>query len=162
MCFCKFIESLSYFFFTFFHIFNSFFAWFWVCSENLVSTTPSTVLHRSFWIFTCISVMVWRYAYAFYRILEYFFFFFFFFFFILTWRLFFHASILWKCTCSRYLVSATPPTVLYHSHWNFTDVLTYSFIPFPLKLYRCFNLSLKISICFLQNLEITFYTFFTF
>ena len=36
---------------------------------------------------------------------------------------FLHASILWKCICSRYLVSATPPTVLYRSFWNFTGVL---------------------------------------
>ena len=57
---------------------------------------------------------------------------------------FVYASVLWKCICSWYLVSATPPTVLYHSHWNYTDVLT---------------------ICFLQNLEVTCtfcFTFFTF
>ena len=44
-------------------------------------------------------------------------------------------------------MSATPPTV---------------FISFPLKLYRCFNHSLKICICFLQNLAITFFFFFFF
>ena len=36
---------------------------------------------------------------------------------------FFHASILWKCICSRYLVSATPPTVFDRSFWNSTGVL---------------------------------------
>ena len=25
---------------------------------------------------------------------------------------------------TMYLVNATPPTILYHSHWNYTDVLT--------------------------------------
>ena len=37
-----FTESLSYFFFHFFHIFNiDFFAWFRVCSGDLVSATPT-------------------------------------------------------------------------------------------------------------------------
>ena len=56
---CFFTESLFVFFFffvffvcfflLFFHIYNlDFFAWFRVCSVNLVSATPPTVLYRSF------------------------------------------------------------------------------------------------------------------
>ena len=76
-----FTESFSFFFFffffffTFFHIFNlDFFAWFWVCSGDIVSVTPPTVLYRSLWNFTGILIMVWRYACGFYRILMLFFF----------------------------------------------------------------------------------------
>ena len=70
MCFLQ--NPLVMFFITFFHIFNlDFFAWFRVCSQNLVSATPPTVLtDRSFWNFTGILIMVWRYACAFYRILK--------------------------------------------------------------------------------------------
>ena len=42
-----FTESLSYFFFYFFHMFNlDFFAWFRVCSGSLVIATPPTVLYN--------------------------------------------------------------------------------------------------------------------
>ena len=139
---CAFYRILKLiFFFTFFTLLTkTFFAWFWVCSGYLVSATPPTVLYRSLWNFTGILIMVWRYACGFYRILIYIYiFFFFFYFFFIFFQIFhifnleffhasilwfFYASILWKCICSRYLVSATPPTVLYHSHWNYTDVLT--------------------------------------
>ena len=92
-----FTESLI--FFPFFHIFNlGSFAWFWVCSGDLVSATPPTVLYWSLWNFTGILIIVWRYAYVFYRILIFFFFFFFFFQIFHIFNLdFFHASILWKC-----------------------------------------------------------------
>ena len=63
---------------------------------------------------------------------------------------FFHASILWKCICNRYLVSATPPTVLYHSHWNYTDVLTIVW-RYAYAFYRI-----------LQFFFFFFFTFFTF
>ena len=43
-------------FFTFFNL--DFFAWFQVCSGNLVSATPTTVLYRSFLNFTDILIMV--------------------------------------------------------------------------------------------------------
>ena len=63
--------SLSYFFVHFFHIFNlDFFAWFRVCSVNLVSAAPPTVLYWGVWNFTGILIMVWRYACAFYRTLN--------------------------------------------------------------------------------------------
>ena len=71
-----FTESLIYFFFHFFHIFNlDFFAWFcgaWfrVCSMYLVGATPATVMDQSFWNFKGVLVMVWRYACAFYKILK--------------------------------------------------------------------------------------------
>ena len=66
-----FTESLKFFFFSLFSHFNlDFFAWFWVCSGNFVSATPPTVLYRSFWNFTGILIMVWRYACAFLQNLE--------------------------------------------------------------------------------------------
>ena len=83
----------------------------------------------------------------FYRVLIFFFFFFFFFQIFHNFNWPFYASIPWKCICSRYFVSATPPAVLYHS---------------PLKLHRSFNYSLKICKCFLQNLEIIFLFIFFF
>ena len=51
--------------------------WFRVCSRYLVSATPPTVLDRSFWNFTAVLIMVWRFACAFYRILKLIFFTFF-------------------------------------------------------------------------------------
>ena len=113
---CAFYRILNLFFFSLFHVFNlDFFAWLRVCSGKFVSATHPTVLYRSFWNFTGILIMVWKYACAFYRILK---FFFFQIFHIFNLDFFFNVSILWKCICSRYLVSATPPIVLYHSHWN--------------------------------------------
>ena len=109
-----------------------------------MSATPPAFLYQSFWNFTFILIMVWRYACAFYRILKYFFFSFFFYIFILD---FFHASILWKYICSRYLVSATPPTVLNRSFWNFTDVLI------MLWRYAC---------TFYRILKLLFYFFYIF
>ena len=86
------------------------------------------------------------YACVFYRILNFFILFFFF----QIFHIFnlFHASILWKCICSRYLVSATPPTVLYHSHWNYTGVSTIVW------RYAC--------AFFFRILKLLFFFFFTF
>ena len=107
----------------------------------LVSATPPTVLGQSFWNFTGVLRMVWRYAYCFFRILKLFF--------ITFFPIFnldiFRALILQICIWSMYLVSATPPTV-------FRRIL--------LKLYRCFKDGLKICILFFQNPEIIFYHFF--
>ena len=92
-------------------------AWFRVCSRYLVSATPPTVLDRSFWNFTGVLIMVWRYACAFYRILNLIFFFHFFHIFNLDFYL------AWFRVCSGNHVIATPPTVLYRSFWNFTGIL---------------------------------------
>ena len=62
--------------------------------------------------------MVWRYACAFNRILKLFLYLF------SHFNLdIFQASIQWQCICSRYVVTATPPTVKYGSFLNFTGVL---------------------------------------
>ena len=122
-----FTESWNYFLFTFvtfltFNIdfFHASILWKCKCSRYLVNATPLTVLYHSHWKYTDVLTIVWKYAYAFYRILKLLFVYF-----CHIFNLdFFHASILWKCICSMYLVSATPLTVLYHSHWNYTDVLT--------------------------------------
>ena len=83
--------------------------------------------------------MVWRYACGFYRILNIFFPI------VHTFNLgFFHASILWKCICKWHLVSATPPTVLDRSFWNF----------------KCFNHSLKLSCAFYRILKLFSFAFF--
>ena len=85
----------------------------------LVSATPPTVLGQSFWNFTGVLRMVWRYAYCFFRILKLFF--------IIFFPIFnldiFRALILQICIWSMYLVSATPPTVFGQSFSNFTGVL---------------------------------------
>ena len=89
--------------------------WFRVCSRYLVSATPSTVLDWSFWNFTGVLIMVWRFACAFYRILNLFFFSFF--------HIFNLDFFAWFRVYSGNPVSATPPTVLHRSFWNFTGIL---------------------------------------
>ena len=85
----------------------------------LVSTTPPTVLGQSFWNFTGVLRMVWRYAYCFFQNPEIIFYHFFPIFNLDIFR----ALILQICIWSMYLVSATPPTVFGESFWNFTGVL---------------------------------------
>ena len=89
-------------------------AWFWVFSRYLVPLTPPTVFVRSFWNFTGVLKMVWRYAYDFFRILKLFF---------ITlytfWTYIFWVLILQKSIGSRYLVPLTPPPVFGRSFWNF-------------------------------------------
>ena len=49
ICMCFLQNPSVHFFFHFFHIFNlDFFAWFRVCSGNMVSIPPPTVLYRPF------------------------------------------------------------------------------------------------------------------
>ena len=48
-------------------------AWFRIFSRYLVPLTPPTVFVRSFWNFTGVLRMVWRYACVFFRILKLFF-----------------------------------------------------------------------------------------
>ena len=62
----------------FFRIFNLDIFWVLILqkriwSRYLVPVTPTTVLSRSFWNFTCTLRMVWRYACVFFRILKLFF-----------------------------------------------------------------------------------------
>ena len=73
----------------------------------LVSATPPTVLGQSFWNFTGVLRMVWRYAYCFFQNPEIIFYHFFPIFNLDIFR----ALILQICIWSMYLVSATPPTV---------------------------------------------------
>ena len=108
----------------------------------LVSATPPTVLGQSFWNFTGVLRMVWRYAYCFFRILKLFF---------ITFFPFltdiFRALILQICIWSMYLVSATPPTVFGESFWNFTGVL---------------RMVWRYAYCFFRILKLFFITFFAF
>ena len=85
----------------------------------LVSATPPTVLGQSFWNFTGVLRMVWKYAYCFFQNPEIIFYHFFPIFNLDIFR----ALILQICIWSMYLVSATPPTVFGESFWNFTGVL---------------------------------------
>ena len=98
-----------------------------LCSRYLVSATFLTVLYHSSWNYTDVLTMVWRYAYAFYRILKLLFFFFFFFLLFSTFLTFnidiFHASYYESAYRSRCLVSTTPPTALSKCFWNFTGIL---------------------------------------
>ena len=108
----------------------------------LVSATPPpTVLGQSFWNFTGVLRMVWRYAYCFFQNPEIIFYHFFPIFNLDIFR----ALILQICIWSMYLVSATPPTVFGESFWNYTGVL---------------RMVWRYAYCFFQNPEIIFYHFF--
>ena len=109
----------------------------------LVSATPPTVLGQSFWNFTGVLRMVWRYAYCFFQNPE-----------IISYHFFpifnldiFRALILQICIWSMYLVSATPPTVFGESFWNFTGVL---------------RMVWRYAYCFFRILKLFFITFFPF
>ena len=104
----------------------------------LVSATPPTVLGQSFWNFTGVLRMVWRYAYCFFRILKLFF---------ITFFPFLHFS-------SPYT------TDMYMEYVPCIGNSSYSFWWILLKLYRCFKDGLEICILFFQNPEIIFYHFF--
>ena len=108
----------------------------------LVSATPPTVLGQSFWNFTGVLRMVWRYAYCFFRILK------------LFLSLFSHF----------YLRHFSSPytTDMYMEYVPWIGNSSYSFWRILLKLYRCFKDGLKICILFFQNPEIIFITFFAF
>ena len=111
----------------------------------LVSATPPTVLGQSFWNFTGVLRMVWRYAYCFFQNPEIIFYHFF--------PIFnldiFGALILQICIWSMYmyLVSANPPTVFGESFWNFTGVL---------------RMIWRYPYCFFRILKLFFITFFAF
>ena len=68
-------EIIFYHFFRIFNldIFRAFILQICIWSMYLVSATPPTVFGESFWNFTGVLRMVWRYAYCFFRILKLFF-----------------------------------------------------------------------------------------
>ena len=68
-------EIIFYHFLTIFNldIFRALILQICIWSMNLVSATPPTVFGESFWNFTGVLRMVWRYAYCFFRILKLFF-----------------------------------------------------------------------------------------
>ena len=76
---------------------------------------PPTILCRSFWNFSGVLVMVWRCAFGLDIVLRLLLFFFFGHFFRILNLVIFQAWILRKYIDSRYLVCATPPTVLCRS-----------------------------------------------
>ena len=91
-------------------------AWFRVFSGYFFPLTPPTVSVQSFWNFTGVLRMVWRYACGFFQNPEIIFYHFF---------CIFNLDIFWvlilqKSIGSRYLVPLTPPTVFGWSFWNFT------------------------------------------
>ena len=91
-------------------------AWFRVFNRYFVPLTPPTVSVRSFWNFTDVLRMVWRYACGFFQNPEIIFYHFFYIFNLdIFWVL-----ILQKSIGSRYLVPLTPLTVFRRSFWNFT------------------------------------------
>ena len=114
-----------------------------IWSMYLVSATRPTVFGESFWNFTGVLRMVWRYAYCFFQNPENIFYHFF--------RIFnldiFRALILQICIWSMYLVSATPPTVFGESFWNFTGVL---------------RMVWRYAYCFFRILKLFFITFYAF
>ena len=109
-----------------------------IWSMYLVSATPPTVSGESFWNFTDVLRMVWRYAYCFFfRILKLFFITFFAF-------LFFSSPY----TTDRYMEYIPCIGNSYYSFWRIL-----------LKLYSCFQDGLKICILFSQDPEIIFLHF---
>ena len=103
-----FSESWNYFY-HFFRIFNldifrALILQICIWSMYLVSATPPTVFGESFWNFTGVLRMVWRYAYCFFRILKLFFITFYAF---LTWTFFeplYYRYVYGVCTLYRQLL----------------------------------------------------------
>ena len=135
-------EIIFYHFFRIFNldIFRALILQMCIWSMYLVSATPPTVFGESFWNFTGVLRMVWRYAYCFFQNPEIIFYYFY--------RIFnldiFRALILQICIWSIYLVSATPPTVFGESFWNFTVV---------------FRMVWRYAYCFLRILKLFFLHF---
>ena len=135
-------EIIFYHFFRIFNldIFRALILQICIWSMYLVSATPPTVFGESFWNFTDVLRMVWRYVYCFFQNPE-----------IIFLSLFcifnldiFRALILQICIWSIYLVSATPPTVFGESFWNFTVV---------------FRMVWRYAYCFLRILKLFFLHF---
>ena len=110
-------EIIFYHFFPIFNldIFRALILQICIWSMYLVSATPPTVFGESFWNFTVVFRMVWRYAYCFLRILKLFF-------------LHFNLDIF----------SSLYATDMYREYMPCIGNPTYSFRPILLKLYRYF------------------------
>ena len=110
-------EIIFYHFFRIFNldIFRALILQICIWSMYLVSATPPTVFGESFWNFTVVSRMVWRYAYCFLRILKLFF-------------LHFNLDIF----------SSLYATDMYREYMPCIGNPAYSFRPILLKLYRYF------------------------
>ena len=110
-------EIIFYHFFRIFNldIFRALILQICIWSIYLVSATPPTVFGESFWNFTVVFRMVWRYAYCFLRILKLFF-------------LHFNLDI----------VSSLYATDMYREYMPCIGNPAYSFRPILLKLYRYF------------------------
>ena len=110
-------EIIFYHFFRIFNldIFRALILQICIWSIYLVSATPPTVFGESFWNFTVVFRMVWRYAYCFLRILKLFF-------------LHFNLDI----------ISSLYATDMYREYMPCIGNPAYSFRPILLKLYRYF------------------------
>ena len=109
----------------FFHFVNFVIFWpqiLWKCIDSgyLVSATLHTILYQSFWNFTHVFSMAWRYECGLDIILELIFYDFFHFVNLVI----FWPQILWKCIDSGYLVSAIPYTISYLSLCNFAHLFS--------------------------------------
>ena len=109
-----------------------------------VSATPPTIFSQSFWNFTGVFVKDWRCAWHLDITLRLIF---------VTFSQFelsqFWAQLLLKLMAIRYLVSATPITILSQSFWNFTVVFV--------KDWRCaWHLDIT-----LRSIFVTFFTVWT-
>ena len=111
-------EIIFYHFFPIFNldIFRALILQICIWSIYLVSATPPTVFGESFWNFTVVFRMVWRYAYCFLRILIFFF--------------FLHFSL--------DIFSSLYATDMYREYMPCIGNPAYSFRPILLKLYRYF------------------------
>ena len=131
-------EIIFYHFFPIFNldIFRALILQICIWSMYLVSATPPTVFGESFWNFTVVFKMVWRYAYCFLRILKLFF-------------LHFNLDIF----------SSLYATDMYREYMPCIGNPAYSFRPILLKLYRYFKDGLKMCIFSFQNPEVIFNDF---
>ena len=122
-------EIIFYHFFRIFNldIFRALILQICIWSIYLVLATPPTVFGESFWNFTVVFRMVWRYAYWWSEDMHIVFSGSWNYFFCILTLTFFQAFMLQICKGSICLVSATPPTVLGQSFWNFTGTLQLSF-----------------------------------
>ena len=93
----------------------------------LVSTTPLTVLHRSFWNFACVFFMVLGYACGLDIIVRSF------------------LSLFLHCELSHF------PSSMYRQSVPRVHNSSYNSIPIFMKLYTCFLHSLKMCLCFWYN-----------
>ena len=114
-------EIIFYHFFRIFNldIFRALILQICIWSIYLVSATPPTVFGESFWNFTVVFRMVWRYAYCFLRILKLFF---------LHFNLDIFSSLYATDMYREYMPCiGNPAYSLGQSFWNFTGTLQLSF-----------------------------------